>query len=134
MARVAKNLPANAADISDTGSIPGSGGSPGGGHGNPHQHSCLENPKDRGAWRAIASSRVRHAHMQTSIKISFLLALEILVSPQILAVLRVRMQAAASLQGLGRPRALEDVPLLRSVQRSGPGAVALSQGLHRTVA
>ena len=32
--------------------IPGSGRSPGGGHGNPHQYSCLENPMDRGAWRA----------------------------------------------------------------------------------
>ena len=36
----------------DTGSIPGSGKSPGGGHGNPLQYSCLENPTDRGAWRA----------------------------------------------------------------------------------
>ena len=36
----------------DAGSIPGSGGSPGGGHGNPLQYSCLENPKDRGAWQA----------------------------------------------------------------------------------
>ena len=51
MALAVKNLPANAADISDMGSIPGSGGSPGG-HGNPHQHSCLENPMDRGAWQA----------------------------------------------------------------------------------
>ena len=36
----------------DAGSIPGSGRSPGGGHGNPLQHSCLENPMDKGAWRA----------------------------------------------------------------------------------
>ena len=34
------------------GLIPGSGRSPGGGHGNPFQHSCLENPMDRGAWQA----------------------------------------------------------------------------------
>ena len=47
-----KNLPANAGDIGDTGSIPGSGRSPGGGHGNPLQYSCLENPMDRGAWGA----------------------------------------------------------------------------------
>ena len=33
-------------------SVPGSGRSPGGGHGNPLQYSCLENPMDRGAWRA----------------------------------------------------------------------------------
>ena len=37
----------------DAGSIPGSGRSPGGGHGTPRQYSCLENPMDRGAWRAI---------------------------------------------------------------------------------
>ena len=47
-----KNLPANAGDLRDTGSIPESGGSPGGGHGNPLQYSRLENPMDRGAWRA----------------------------------------------------------------------------------
>ena len=47
-----KNLPANAGDIRDGVSIPGSGRSPGKGHGNPLQYSCLENPKDRGAWWA----------------------------------------------------------------------------------
>ena len=36
----------------DVGSIPGLGTSSGGGHGNPRQYSCLENPMDRGAWRA----------------------------------------------------------------------------------
>ena len=49
---VVKNLPANAGDIIDMGSIPGSGRSPGGEHGNPFQYSCLENPMDRGAWWA----------------------------------------------------------------------------------
>ena len=44
MTLVVKNLPANAGDIRDAGSIPGSGRSPGGGHGNPLQYSCLENP------------------------------------------------------------------------------------------
>ena len=48
---VVKNLSANAGDTGDPGSIPGSGGSPGGGHGNPLQYSCLENPMDRGAIR-----------------------------------------------------------------------------------
>ena len=48
-----KNPPANAGDIKDVGSIPGLGGSPAEGHGNPLQYSCLENPMDRGAWRAI---------------------------------------------------------------------------------
>ena len=42
--------PTFAGDILDTGSIPGKGRSPGGGHSNPFQYSCLENPKDRGAW------------------------------------------------------------------------------------
>ena len=49
---VVKNLPANVGDIKDLGSIPGLGRSPGGGHGNPLQYSCLENPMDRGAWQA----------------------------------------------------------------------------------
>ena len=45
-----KNPPADAGDRRDMGSIPGSGRSPGGGHRNPLQYSCLENPMDRGAW------------------------------------------------------------------------------------
>ena len=45
-----KNLPANARDIRGAGLIPGWGRAPGGGHGNPLQYSCLENPMDRGAW------------------------------------------------------------------------------------
>ena len=53
MAQWVKNLPANAGDVRDMGSIPGSGKSPGGGNGNPCQHSCLENPMDRGAWWAL---------------------------------------------------------------------------------
>ena len=53
---VVKNLPANVGDIRDAGSIPGSGRSPGGGHGNPLQYSCLENPMDRGAWQATVHS------------------------------------------------------------------------------
>ena len=43
-----KNLPANAGDV---GSVPGPRRSPGGGHGNPLQYSCLDNPMDRGAWQ-----------------------------------------------------------------------------------
>ena len=53
MALVVKNLPANAGDLRDTGSIPWSGSSPGGERGNPLQYSCLEAPMNRGAWRAI---------------------------------------------------------------------------------
>ena len=47
-----KNPPANAGDLRDTGSIPGSQRSARGGHGNPFQYSFLENLMDRGAWRA----------------------------------------------------------------------------------
>ena len=47
-----KNPPANAGDVKDAGSVPESGRSPGRGHGNPPQYSCLENAKDRGAWQA----------------------------------------------------------------------------------
>ena len=50
--RAVKNLPANAGDARDAGSIPGSGRSPRGGSGNPLQHSPLEHSTDRGAWRA----------------------------------------------------------------------------------
>ena len=49
-----KNLPTNAQDDRDVGSIPGSGRSPGVGNGNPHQYSCLENFY-RGAWWAIGN-------------------------------------------------------------------------------
>ena len=52
MLLVVKNPPANAGDIKDMGFIPGLGGSPGGGHSNPPQYSCLENPTDRGDWWA----------------------------------------------------------------------------------
>ena len=47
-----KNLPANAGDVRDMGWIPGLGRSPGGGHGNPLQYSCLKNSVDRGGWQA----------------------------------------------------------------------------------
>ena len=54
-----KNLPANAGDL---GSIPGSGRSPGGGHGKPLQYSCLENlmDGDSGGLQSIGLQRVRH--------------------------------------------------------------------------
>ena len=62
VAPVVNNPPADAGDIRDAGSIPGSGRSPRGEHGNPLQDSCLENPMDRGAQLAIVHgvSRVGH--------------------------------------------------------------------------
>jgi len=56
---VIKNPPANAGDKRDMGSVSGSGRSPGGGHGDPLQYSCLENPMDRGAWQAAVHRVVK---------------------------------------------------------------------------
>ena len=62
-----KYPPANAEASRDEGSIPGSGRSPGGGHGNPLQYSCLENAMGRGAWQAavhrVAKSRTQLKRM-----------------------------------------------------------------------
>ena len=52
MALMVKNLPANVGDVRDAGLVHGSGRSPGVGHDNPLQYSCLENPMDKGAWQA----------------------------------------------------------------------------------
>ena len=62
VALMVKNLPTNAVDIREAGSVPGLGRCPGGRHGNPLQYSCLENPMDRGAWwaRVMRSKRVGH--------------------------------------------------------------------------
>ena len=61
VALVVKKPPANTGGMRDMGSIPGSGRSPEGGHDDPLQDSCLEDPLDRGAWRAtvhrVAQSR-----------------------------------------------------------------------------
>ena len=58
-----KNPPANARDIKDVGSIPGSGGSSGEGNGNPLQYSCLENPTDRKAWWAVVHGITKQSEM-----------------------------------------------------------------------
>ena len=61
LALVVKNPPANAGDARDADLIPESERSPGGGHGNPIQFSCLENPMDRGSWlQSMRSERVEH--------------------------------------------------------------------------
>ena len=63
MVLVIKNMPTNAGDIGDAGSIHRTGRSPGEGNGNPLQYSCLENSMDRGAWWAtvhgVTKSRIR---------------------------------------------------------------------------
>ena len=56
VALVVKNPPANTEDIREAGSIPESGRSPGGGHGNPLQYACLESPMGRGNWWATLVS------------------------------------------------------------------------------
>ena len=65
MRLVVKNLPANAGDIKDVGSIPRLGRSPGGRHGNhsssPFQYPCLENPMDKGAWQATFHRTTRES-------------------------------------------------------------------------
>ena len=68
---VVKNLSASAGDLRDMGLILGSGRSPGGGHGNPLQYSCLENPMDRGPWLAmvlgVTKSQTRLKRLSTHV-------------------------------------------------------------------
>ena len=74
MVLVVKNLPVTAGDPGDMGWISGLGRSPGEGHGNPLQYSCLDNPMDRGAWQANIAHGVQesditemnqHTHMHS---------------------------------------------------------------------
>ena len=60
MELVVKNPPANAGDLRDTGSIPGSGRYLGGGNSNPLQYSCLENSMDKGVWGCKESDMTEH--------------------------------------------------------------------------
>ena len=70
VALVVKKTTANAGDIRNMGLIPGLGRSPGGGHDNPLQYSCLENPMDRGAWWAtvyrVTKSQTQLKHLSTN--------------------------------------------------------------------
>ena len=79
---VVKNTCANAGGIRDMSSVPGVGRSPGGRHGNRLEYSCLENPIDRGAWRATdhriqswTRLKRQHAHMQTNTSPNLLLTI-----------------------------------------------------------
>ena len=77
MSLAVKNSPVNAADVRDTGLSPGLGRSPGGGHGNPLQHSCLKNSMDRGEpgdKESDATEATEHAHA-VAISVNFTLLL-----------------------------------------------------------
>ena len=60
---VGKESACNIGDAGDVGLIPGSGRSPGGGHGNPLQYSCLENPIEREAWRVTVHGVKKESDM-----------------------------------------------------------------------
>ena len=79
MVPVVKNLPADAGDIRDLDSIPGSGRSPGGGHSNPLQYSCLENPTGRGVWWAAV-----HRVSKTWTRVSYLACMQDLNKREVL--------------------------------------------------
>ena len=66
-----KNTPVKARDIRDMGLIPGSGRSPGEGHGNSLQDSCLENPTDRGAWWATVHGATKSAQKTMNFPLCF---------------------------------------------------------------
>ena len=88
VALVVKNPPANAGDLRDVSSIPGLGRSPGGGHGNPLQYSCLKNLMDRRVWKAsvhwVTKSRTqlkqlsRHTCTMCHIYYDFVIVLTVL--------------------------------------------------------
>ena len=76
MALMVKKPPANAGDVRDMGSIPGSERSPGEGHGNPLQYSWLKNPMNRGALRAIVHRRAKSRTQLKPLSISPMIRME----------------------------------------------------------
>ena len=101
VALVVKNLSANADDVRDVGSIPGSGRFPGGGHSNPLQYSCLGNPRDRGtlqvtvhgvakSWTELSNYALTHAHSSCKMQNSCRLSVPRLASDVFGSVFRVR--------------------------------------------
>ena len=90
-----KNLPANAGDIEDVGSIPESGRSPGEGHGNPLQYFCLENLMDRGAWWATV-----HGVTQSRTQLKRLSTRSVLGTPDIQAYLTIEIKGYHSVESL----------------------------------
>ena len=122
VALVVKKLPASAGDTRDTRSIPGSGRSPGGVHGNPLQYSCLENPTDRGDWQAMAigSQRVtdttevtQQAHIGRTENLLTVIMVRQLDIPS-------RRKPMPSLQPLSVNHAYLITPLLTAARRAIP--------------
>ena len=116
VALAVKNLPANAGDVRDVGSIPELGRSPGGGNGNPLQYSCLGNPTDRGAWWARVHG-VAKSWMRLSMPSSVLLLL-------VVGSIRIRQCLGGTwMWGMALP---SGVPHLR-----GPGSAESSRAMLR---
>ena len=119
MALVVKNLPANAGDRRDASSIPGSGRSPGGGHGNSLQYSCLENPTDRGAWQAtvhgVAELDMTEATLYTQNYVNLQCDIYILNLPALWASRPCNDPRNGPLisQGLARPQMIPNLQRVR---------------------
>ena len=77
---VVKNPPANAGNLRDLGLIPGLGRSPGEGHGNPLQRSCLESPMDRGAWQTTVHGVAKSQTWLKQVEHLFICLLAIYIS------------------------------------------------------
>ena len=122
-----KNLLANEGDVRDSGSIPGLEKYPGAGHGNPVQYSCLENPMDRGAWRATIH-RVTE-HLDTTESPSVYLKLTQHCKPTMCAK---SLQSCPTL----RPYAAQPARLLcpwdSPDKSTGAGCLTLLQGIFST--
>ena len=106
-----KNLLTSAGDVRDTGSIPGPGRCLGGGHGNPLQYSCLQNPRDRGAWwatvhRVTESDTTERTHVESLSR-----SLVAMLSDVVLTVLTVDPVSGMVHLGTG-VRALGPPPML----------------------
>ena len=85
-----------ACNAGDPGLIPGLGGSPGEGNGNPFQYSCLENPMDKGAWRATVHGVARVGHDLVTKPPPPLLSYLQTISPLLLAPDRVGMEGGGT--------------------------------------
>ena len=95
---VVKNLPANAKDSRDAGSISRSGRSPGGGNGNPLQYSCLENPMDRGGLQSSQSVQLL-SHVQlfaTPWTTAYQVSLSFIISQNLLKLKSIKLMMSSN--------------------------------------